>query len=219
MAGAGNLGAASTNTGPGLSGNMGSVMGAGMGGMGFGGAPDSTMSDDFGRVTNAVGTASLGQMNDLLRGGATTFPAANSPMVSQPQAPSANDTITGYYQNILGRAPDQAGLDYWNKQATGGMSLDDIKTNFLRSNEYGSNPAAQQGYANYLAAQQAPQQPAQVRQPAPPVWKPTVAGVGNQPQMPVFNNNPMVTQSGGEGSGGAMNFQYRRGGIASLLKR
>lgn len=156
--------------------------------------------------------------------GPFVLPGPNTQQTTQ--APSANDTITGYYKNILQRAPDQAGIDYWNKQAQGGMSLDEIKQNFLKSPEYMGSAADQQGYAKYLqslsAPQQmtmAPQQPAAPRQPAPPVWKPTTAGVGNQPQTPVFNNNPIVTQSGGAGSGGAMNFQYRRGGIASLLKR
>lgn len=242
MAGGGNLGAAATNTGPSLSGNMG----AGMGGMGLGSISsgpqsmagyDSSVNTYSGPVqTNNAATMQqqFNQMGNALRGNASSTNVPDwlqqqTPQTMPPppaQTPSANDTITSYYQNILQRAPDQAGIDYWNKQAQGGMSLDDIKQNFLKSPEYMGSTADQQGYAKYLqslsAPQQttmAPQQTAAPQQPAPPAWKPTTAGVGNQPQVPVFNNNPAVTQSGGAGSGGAMNFQYRRGGIASLIRR
>lgn len=40
-----------------------------------------------------------------------------------------------------------------------------------------------------------------------------------QPAMRAAPVAPTVTQSGGTGSGGAVNYQYRRGGIASLLRR
>ena len=35
---------------------------------------------------------------------------------------------------------------------------------------------------------------------------------------PVYNTTPTVTQSGGIGSGGAMNYTYAKGGIADLLE-
>ena len=43
--------------------------------------------------------------------------------------------ITQNYQDILGRAPDQAGLDYWLRQAQGGAKLSDIKNAFVNSQE------------------------------------------------------------------------------------
>ena len=48
-------------------------------------------------------------------------------------------------------------------------------------------------------------------------------GMGGMPpaiapqDAPVYNTTPTVTQSGGIGSGGAMNYTYAKGGIADLL--
>lgn len=51
--------------------------------------------------------------------------------------------ISQKYQDILGRAPDQPGLDYWLKQAQGGTKLSDIQNAFLGSQEYlSANPGA-----------------------------------------------------------------------------
>jgi hypothetical protein len=44
--------------------------------------------------------------------------------------------ITQNYQDLLGHAPDQSGLDYWTKQAQSGLGLNDIKNTIGSSNEY-----------------------------------------------------------------------------------
>lgn len=43
--------------------------------------------------------------------------------------------IQEIYQNKLGRAGDQAGIDYWQGQQAGGMSLDDIRSSIAGSGE------------------------------------------------------------------------------------
>ena len=51
--------------------------------------------------------------------------------------PTANaDQITGLYQNLLGRAPDQAGLQYWQSQLAAGKSIEDITNAFKSTPEY-----------------------------------------------------------------------------------
>jgi hypothetical protein len=45
-------------------------------------------------------------------------------------------TIAGFYQDLLGRAPDQAGLQYWQNLIAGGTSLDAIRSGFMESDEY-----------------------------------------------------------------------------------
>jgi phage-related minor tail protein len=45
-------------------------------------------------------------------------------------------TIAGFYQDLLGRAPDQAGLQYWQGVLAKGESLDAIRLGFMSSQEY-----------------------------------------------------------------------------------
>jgi|TARA_Y100000033_G_C2694877_1_gene85569 ElaB/YqjD/DUF883 family membrane-anchored ribosome-binding protein len=47
----------------------------------------------------------------------------------------AQNEIIGYYQNILGRAPDPGGLKNYLGQASGGRSLSDIKNEIYGSPE------------------------------------------------------------------------------------
>lgn len=47
--------------------------------------------------------------------------------------------IQGLY-GLLGRAPDQAGLDYWTKQANSGMSMDAIRQSFQNVASAGTDP-------------------------------------------------------------------------------
>lgn len=73
--------------------------------------------------------------------------------------------ITGLYQDLLSRAPDQAGLDGWIAARAAGMSLGTVVNGFLNSNEYCTNlvtafyadlltrqpdPAGLQGWVNQL---------------------------------------------------------------------
>ena len=76
------------------------------------------------------------------------------PEVGEPQPeftlPEATSLITGLYQSILGRAPEQAGLDYWvdslmNTQA----NLEDIRYNMHKSGEFGGR--ARNEIGNYYA--------------------------------------------------------------------
>lgn len=48
-----------------------------------------------------------------------------------------SQTIASMYKNILGRAHDQEGLDYWTNEFTSGkQSMDDIRKNIVRSKEF-----------------------------------------------------------------------------------
>lgn len=49
---------------------------------------------------------------------------------------SATSGISGLYQSLLGRAPDAAGLAYWQEKAAGGVSMDAIARFIKESNEY-----------------------------------------------------------------------------------
>ena len=47
-----------------------------------------------------------------------------------------NSWLTSQYQNLLGRAPDAEGYNYWNQQLQNGMSQQDITNAFMQSPEY-----------------------------------------------------------------------------------
>jgi hypothetical protein len=49
---------------------------------------------------------------------------------------SGTATIAGFYQDLLGRAPDQAGLQYWLDALAKGNSLDAIRSGFMDGAEY-----------------------------------------------------------------------------------
>lgn len=49
---------------------------------------------------------------------------------------SATSSIAGMYQSLLGRAPDAAGLAYWQDKAASGLSMDAISKFFKESAEY-----------------------------------------------------------------------------------
>lgn len=50
--------------------------------------------------------------------------------------PTTRETISAYYQSILGRTPDAAGLDYWTMQVDqGNASLAQVATGFSLSTE------------------------------------------------------------------------------------
>lgn len=53
-------------------------------------------------------------------------------------AAGANPTsqLTGLYQQLLGRAPDAEGFDFWSKAMQNGVSLSSIATDFMKSPEY-----------------------------------------------------------------------------------
>ena len=86
---------------------------------------------------------------------ATTAPATTAaPATTTSDASTApqysNQDLVSLYQNVLGRAPDQAGYNYWNQQMQNGASLGDINKQFLGTQEYTENPAAQTNYQNIV---------------------------------------------------------------------
>ena len=65
-----------------------------------------------------------------------TLPPANMmPGGKYGRADIANQ-VTQNYQDLLGRAPDQAGLDFWTNRGLEGAKLNDIKNAIGTSNEY-----------------------------------------------------------------------------------
>ena len=207
MSGGGALGPNVQTTGPSLSGNAGAAMGGmGLGNVGSALGGQSGAAGAPGQNFGPMDQSTVQSLNNIsgLMGGQASQPAATTP----PPMNSIND----YYQNILGRAPDEAGLAYWQNAANNGMSMDAIKQSFLNSAEYKNRPQPAQ-----QPVQQQVQQPVQqVQQPAP--YVPTTTTWSAPQQQQVFSGPTAVTQSGGEGSGGAMNYQYRQGGIASLYR-
>lgn len=63
------------------------------------------------------------------------YPDTTGQNVNQ-TASGANDPITGLYTSLLGRAPDAAGLQYWQQQLASGKSLADITNAFKATPEY-----------------------------------------------------------------------------------
>ena len=67
------------------------------------------------------------------------------------RAPDPTADITALYSSILGREPDQGGLDYWVGQLNSGVPLDQISASFSASPEgqtYAQNkPLTQEQFA------------------------------------------------------------------------
>lgn len=64
--------------------------------------------------------------------------------MQQRQSALTQNPITALYQNILGRAPDAEGAQYWQNQLNSGMPLSEIQQAFLNSQEYKSKAPTQQ---------------------------------------------------------------------------
>lgn len=76
----------------------------------------------------SIATLTLAQAMTAFQGSISTAQA--NPVVS------GKSTIAGFYQDLLGRAPDQAGLQYWLDQVANGSSLDNIRVALTQSDEY-----------------------------------------------------------------------------------
>lgn len=74
--------------------------------------------------------------------------------------------IQGFY-GLLGRAPDQEGLDYWTKRANEGMSMDAIRQSFQNVATAGTDPLKPQGLLATGNVTQPPPQPALLSPPGP----------------------------------------------------
>lgn len=181
--------------------------------------------------------------NQQLQAG-TSIDAIRNAMMASPEAQNRN-TINSYYQNILGRPADESGYGFWMQKAAEGVPMQDIQQAFLKTPEYLSNPAQQQAYGQYasnpnqqsLNAQsisgmyqnllgRAPDQAGydfwmQKAAEGVPMSdiRNAIAGAPENASRRPATAAPIVTQSGGPESGGAINYQYRRGGIAGLLKK
>ena len=69
---------------------------------------------------------------------------AQAQSATQPQTNTgqfSNQFLNGLYQTQLGRAPDQAGYDFWNNALTNGENPQDIIKAFQTSPEYMQNQA------------------------------------------------------------------------------
>jgi phage-related minor tail protein len=108
---------------------------------------DSSLSVDQKQLDslNAMLAADQQQI-DLLKGIATSLTVSQAQAgfqgaVGSAQANpvvAANSGISGLYQSLLGRAPDAAGLAYWQQVAAGGASMDSIRAGFMGGSEYKS---------------------------------------------------------------------------------
>jgi TP901 family phage tail tape measure protein len=69
---------------------------------------------------------------------ATTNVTPSTQYGTAPGTPSggASVDIAGLYRQVLGRAPDQAGLDYWTGVAKSGASMENIKAAMMGGTEY-----------------------------------------------------------------------------------
>jgi hypothetical protein len=77
--------------------------------------------------------------NDLLNivGGGTTLTPTPTLTPTVAPTPDYSGILTGYYQDILGRAPDQGGFDFWmNALQSGNYTPEFVKQQFLSSPEY-----------------------------------------------------------------------------------
>lgn len=158
--------------------------------------------------------------NAMLSG--TSIDDIKKQMMSSPEYQT--NQIKGMYQNLLGREADQSGLDFWSNAAKQGSSLDAIRNQIMQSGEYQKLHPAQSA-AETTAATTPATTTAATTAATPVTTTPAPATVTTAPATtttaaptaPVYNT-PVVSQSGGIGSGGAMNYQYRRGGIAALVR-
>jgi len=75
---------------------------------------------------------------------------SNSPNASV-EAANAASAVKGAYQDYLGRAPDQAGLNYWTGEIISGrMTLAGVINALMASSEYQARATVDNLYRNYL---------------------------------------------------------------------
>ena len=84
--------------------------------------------DDCAKLLADGGFRSLNHLN--------FYRATNGTYVKVNVAPATATDITSLYTSLLGRDPDSEGLAYWTAQYNSGMSMSDIASKFVQSQEY-----------------------------------------------------------------------------------
>ena len=83
---------------------------------------------------------------------------ASSPEFQNLYKANPANAITSLYQEALGRAPEQTGLDYWVQQAKSGLGLPSIVEGFLGSPEGQDVSGISQMYQDYTGNVATPEQ-------------------------------------------------------------
>lgn len=105
-------------------------------------------------VTNPNGITGVHQSNGAggFSGNAEHFSTGNpfkpapapAPAPQQPApAPDYSGQLNGIYNQLLGRDIRQNGLDYWSNDLANGASMDDVRANIMRGQEYADYQSAQ----------------------------------------------------------------------------
>jgi hypothetical protein len=124
------------------------------------------------------------------------------PAVAQPTpapapvttAPAVSTNVANWYQNVLGRQPDQAGLDYWQNAVNSGMNVQDLYNDFVKAST-ANHEATVNTNTSWAAANATPAKPAPVTQaslPSNPLYTPTTtpAYTPSSAPAPVLASNP-----------------------------
>lgn len=121
---------------------------------------DSLYQNILGRAADTAGeqywTGQLGS-GDVSQGDVLSN-FAQSPEFQNLYAANPNKAINALYQESFGRAPDQAGLDFWMQQAKGGLDLGAMTKNFLGSQEGQNVSDINQLYQQYTGNVATPEQ-------------------------------------------------------------
>ena len=120
-----------------------------------------------------------GQVNPRVDADNTDFTFGGESGRNQPEAaPDYSGQLNGLFNQLLGRDIRQTGLDYWSNDLANGASIDDVRANIMRSQEY----------ADYQSAQNPT--PAPPPPPPPPPPRPEKTGydrVSNRQINDIYN--------------------------------
>lgn len=94
-----------------------------------------------------TGGADSDFITQTLRGAGVASDQALALAQGVPYDPTGSQpAIAALYRQELGREPDQAGLDWWTKQATSGTPLATIRQNFRDTAQQGADPLSPPGF-------------------------------------------------------------------------
>ena len=111
-------------------------------------------------------------------------------------APDYSGQLNGMYNELLGRDIKQGGLDYWSNDLANGASIDDVRANVMRGQEY----------ADYQASQTSPYQADMAVSNMPAAPGAPFGGAPNDPTLQYYDGRqqrggqpslPPIPQSGG----------------------